>query len=301
MGIGNNFVKFISVALKKSFNDRKILTIGRQTAYVQKEVQEGFLRYLGLDDKEVQEKSQLRFGLDPIDQLFCNSTRNISLDSLDYSNFEGATILHDLNKPLPEDLYEQFDIVIDGGTAEHVFDVRTTFFNYLKLLKPKGDLFLALPANNQFGHGFYQFSPEFFYTLFSAAYGCEVVSMVIDVHPYLGGELANGKMYKVANPNVLGERILLSNKRPTTILVHVRKTKSVKLEKQKAPIQSDYASRYKEAKGQKIRAAASRKSKIKSLLKPMPKFVRNHIIGLGQRAYYSTWNKRFFERWLSPF
>src|SRR5207247_11311834 len=45
------------------------------------------------------------FGKFPIDRL----------DSLDVVAGFGGTIIHDLNLPIPEELYEQFDFIVDGG------------------------------------------------------------------------------------------------------------------------------------------------------------------------------------------
>src|SRR3989442_3215626 len=36
-----------------------------------------------------------------------------TLAILDYSSYEGANIIHDLNQPIPEDLQRCFDVVID--------------------------------------------------------------------------------------------------------------------------------------------------------------------------------------------
>jgi hypothetical protein len=40
--------------------------------------------------------------------------------SIDVSDFEGANILHDMNQPLPHSLISSFDVVLDGGTLEHI-------------------------------------------------------------------------------------------------------------------------------------------------------------------------------------
>src|SRR5271156_3329897 len=42
--------------------------------------------------------------------------------SVDRSDFEGATLLHDLNHPFPVHLLGSFDVVFDGGTLEHIFN-----------------------------------------------------------------------------------------------------------------------------------------------------------------------------------
>ena len=42
------------------------------------------------------------------------------MEAMDFSGYEGASILHDLNKPIPDDLDEQFDFILDGGTLARV-------------------------------------------------------------------------------------------------------------------------------------------------------------------------------------
>ena len=42
------------------------------------------------------------------------------MESMDFSDYEGATIIHDLSKPVPDDLEEQFDFIFDGGTVERL-------------------------------------------------------------------------------------------------------------------------------------------------------------------------------------
>src|SRR5258708_36741284 len=52
-----------------------------------------------------------------------------SVDAVDASDFEGATIIQDLNAPLAAHLHSHFDAVIDGGTLEHVFNLPMAFKN----------------------------------------------------------------------------------------------------------------------------------------------------------------------------
>ena len=83
--------------------------------------------------------------------------------SVDRSGFEGATLLHDLNEPFPEKLKGTFDLVIDGGTLEHIFDYPKALSHCLALLRVGGHFITITPTNGQMGHGFYQFSPELFF------------------------------------------------------------------------------------------------------------------------------------------
>jgi len=93
------------------------------------------------------------------------------VDSIDYSSFEGASIIHDLNKPVPLSLHLKYDTLIDAGTLEHIFDVRNALDNSTKMIKDGGTIVHILPANNFNGHGFYQFSPDLFFQHYSEKNG----------------------------------------------------------------------------------------------------------------------------------
>ena len=49
-----------------------------------------------------------------------------SIDSIDFSDYENASIIHDLNIDLPNNLENKYSLVLDWGTLEH-------FFNFLQL------------------------------------------------------------------------------------------------------------------------------------------------------------------------
>jgi hypothetical protein len=99
-----------------------------------------------------------------------------TVESLDYSPFEEATIIHDLNNPVPPELQNRFDFIYDGGTIEHVYDIKTTMENIKKMLRV-GGIFAGLSvADGCLGHGFYQFSPELYRTVFSEENGYKILS-----------------------------------------------------------------------------------------------------------------------------
>lgn len=97
------------------------------------------------------------------------------VQTMDFSPYEGAQILHDLNKPLPKALKGSFDFVYDGGTTEHVFDVAQCFRNMFDMLAVGGTLISATPFNGWPGHGFYQFQPDLVWSFWRYMAGCEVV------------------------------------------------------------------------------------------------------------------------------
>jgi len=90
------------------------------------------------------------------------------ITSLDNDEFENSNFSKNLNiRPGKEDdkFKGYFDLVIDGGTSEHVYNPMVCFSNYLNYLKLGGNLIQFLPLNNYIDHGLYQFSPTFFWSI----------------------------------------------------------------------------------------------------------------------------------------
>lgn len=82
---------------------------------------------------------------------------------LDYSAFEGADVVFDLNsQDIPEHLEGSFDVLIDHGTLEHVFDLPTALNNIFRFLKVGGRAIFSAPSGNFFDHGFYMLQPTLF-------------------------------------------------------------------------------------------------------------------------------------------
>ena len=161
----------------------------------------------------------------------------------------------------------------------------------MEMVKVGGRLFVDSPANNWFGHGFYQFSPELFYSALAEENGYEVVEMI--VHP----TGPHSRWYKVADPRVVRSRVELISYTLIHLLTHARRTRSGEVFKQ-MPQQSDYtvawqadgaaalASPEKEA-GPVIRLASRRLPAVAALLKA----VRT---GLNFYRSHSLRNRQFF-------
>lgn len=155
--------------------------------------------------------------------------------SLDASNYEGASIIHDMNLPIPDELKGKFDFVDDGGTLEHVFAFPTAIKNCMELLKVGGHLMINTPANNNFGHGFYQFSPELFFRVLSPENGFKVERMVAFEH------FDGSQWFEVADPDLVRSRVeLLNHRRRVQLSVRAVKTQETQIFA-KTPQQSDYA------------------------------------------------------------
>lgn len=79
------------------------------------------------------------------------------LRSIDLSGTESA-LRYDLNRPLPEHL-PQFDVLINTGTLEHVFDQRQVWQSCHELTAPGGLMVHVAPMAGWFNHGFYTVQP----------------------------------------------------------------------------------------------------------------------------------------------
>jgi hypothetical protein len=88
---------------------------------------------------------------------------------IDVSSYEHADVLFDLNEPEPpSELRGAFDVILDPGTLEHVFQLPNALSNLHTMLRDGGRVIHILPASNYMDHGFYMFSPTFFWDYYNA-------------------------------------------------------------------------------------------------------------------------------------
>ncbi len=86
------------------------------------------------------------------------------VESLDVTDYENCSIVHDMNLAVPKGpLTGAFSLIVDGGTMEHVFNVPMFLSNVHDMLAVDGIVFHHVPVNGWVDHGFYQFSPVLFY------------------------------------------------------------------------------------------------------------------------------------------
>jgi len=102
-----------------------------------------------------------------------------SVSVLDANAYENATVIHDLNDPsVPVHLLNSFDLVLDAGTLEHVFDIPCALRNLCKMTREGGRIIHISPVSNCVDHGFYSFSPTLFADFYEVN-GFEVRRMLI--------------------------------------------------------------------------------------------------------------------------
>ena len=223
MGLTFHEYKFLEeVSKKKNFGN--VLTLGKQEIILTNEDK----KRLNLFEKDYVNDEY-------IDKLLVDKFKANSVKSVDNSSFEGADIIHDMNKPI-ENLNEKFDTIIDFGTSEHIFNVVENLSNISKFCKNNGIILHSLPANNNCGHGFWQFSPELFFSLYSENNGFS------DTEIFIFNTHNKYEWWKVEKQK-LGERLEISSDAPLYVLVKTIK----KSETQNKDVQqSDYIERWNE-------------------------------------------------------
>jgi hypothetical protein len=244
MGLDINTVLFIIDARKRGVSLGEMLTLGRQQLNVYPGKMAQVLRKHGLSSDDYLREAGNQFAEPGLKAL--GASRVYSLDA---SDFEGADFVHNLNDPPPVELTNRFDTLFDGGTLEHVFNFPAAIANCMSMVRVGGRFLMHTVANNACGHGFYQFSPELLYRIFSPDNGYEVERLVLHrLGPY-------NQWYEVPDPNVIQSRIELITFTPIQMLVQARRTKLTELFA-KAPQQSDYSQLWKDSAAQAAKDTA---------------------------------------------
>jgi hypothetical protein len=108
----------------------------------------------------------------------------------------------------------------------------------MQMLDVGGHFFVHTMANNFMGHGFYQFSPELFYRVFSPENGFRMRRVVV-----FEQRVGRPRWYEAADPKEINERVELINRRPTYLLVHAERFADVPIFAA-APQQTDYTAHW---------------------------------------------------------
>lgn len=117
--------------------------------------------------------------------------------ALDVGDFEGAQITHDLNNPIPDSLKEKAHLVVNCGTLEHIFDVKTAMENIHAILKVGGVIMHHTPSNGYIDHGFFQLSPTLFVDYYTEnGYDIQNVQLVTEWMGFVRVEGYSGDIYR---------------------------------------------------------------------------------------------------------
>ena len=181
--------------------------------------------------------------------------------AIDNSDYEGAGIVADLNAPIAETLRNRFTAILDGGCLEHIFHFPQAIKNCMEMLTIGGHFIGITPANNFCGHGFYQFSPEVYFRIFSELNGFALRAILTK---------EKNTWFRVIDPDQFGGRVELQNNRPTYLFVLAKKIGEREAFLQ-TPQQSDYARKWEEGSNQTNatpRAALPFLKKLRAVITP---------------------------------
>ncbi len=125
MGIVKADCTFLFYAKKLHVNFESTCTLGRLKLYAEKSDIAGCLNKYKNGTKSIED---VKFTDDYSEPLF-EILGAKKFETLDYSSYENASIIHDLNVPIPQSMHNSFSCVLDSGTLEHVFNFLITFLN----------------------------------------------------------------------------------------------------------------------------------------------------------------------------
>lgn len=284
MAITNNDTRFLFYAKKLGCDFFSTLMLGRLRLAASHDYIKQCIAFYRNNSKKIDEVLFKDEYSEPLFEILGGR----QIESIDYSDYEKATIIHDINLPFSPELKSKFTAVVDGGTLEHIFNFPEAIKNCMTALKTGGHFIGITPANNLMGHGFYQFSPELYYRIFSEENGFMVKKMFITSEDNMSKQT---KWFEVADPKKINSRIMLINQKPLYLLVLAQKISEREIFSV-SPQQSDYAAKWTIMDSLKDRKKAEQDSRVKSFYrKYMPvklkSFLRNFYLGFTKKTSYS--------------
>jgi hypothetical protein len=225
-------VKFLLFARDAGVRFARTATIGRQQLLVDARRLRRLLADFGVN-RTREEVEALTAEASGFAEPFLRLLGAAEVRSFDASDYESATDIVDLNDPILERYKGRFTAVIDGGALEHVFNFPVAIRSSMEMVEAGGHMLAITPANNFSGHGFYQFSPELFFRIFSEPNGFRLERMMIFE------DRPGADWFDVIDPVAAGERVMFVNATPTYLLVIARRVAVVPV-LAAPPQQSDY-------------------------------------------------------------
>jgi hypothetical protein len=287
MGVTFNAVKMLFWAKNLGVSFEKTLALGHQGFDCSPNRFRRAVRDFGL--RGTREEIDRCFQRPPMRPLFANELFRFlgarEIVSVDRSDFEGASFLHDLNEPFPESHRERYSLVFDGGTLEHIFDYPAALRHCLELVRLGGHFLTTdSPANNLMGHGFYQISPEFFFRVFSADNGFALRKIII----YDTSKI-DAPFFQVIDAAVTGSRTNLISSHSLNLAVLAQRVALTPI-LARPPQQSDYVAvweKFRRSQASPAPAFPGLLGRIRVALNPYWPYWLLH----WKRTLVSSWNR----------
>lgn len=150
MGIMNHHLRKISQCLKASHADKhlRLAFLGYPDVALSQEV------VINAFGEQIESAYRGRYDLVSMLQ----EAYDCDITIFDVAQHRGMEQILDLNEPLPKDLRQAFDLVIDSSCLEHCFNVAQAFKNICELTAVGGHVVTIAPIY-LFNHGYYNISP----------------------------------------------------------------------------------------------------------------------------------------------
>jgi len=171
----------------------------------------------------------------------------VKADIFDFQTYEGSEIVHDFNFPIANNFYEDYDLVFDFGSSEHIFNFPQAIINLARMCKKNGIVFHSHPLN-MINHGFYNISPTLYHDFYSE--NCfEVVFMRLTGKVRIESNLDKTICLDITdvpsstrfNLKRIGDSVKLSNLSTSELVVQTIAKKNKSVDEFQFPIQGRYA------------------------------------------------------------
>lgn len=211
MGVNYNVAKYLKRCADKGCDYSRLAMLGHQEFYIAQKMRNKLEKEVALFKGSLDGKYS--------DRMFLKlGAKNV--DVVDISDYEGANIIHDMNNPIPAELYGKYTCVFDGGATEHIFNFPVAIVNVMKMLDPGGVYIGMVPSDHLSGHGFYQFGPMVYIQLFCEQNGFELMELAFSSNP-------DSRELYVINEPTSHRRIEINSNRPMMIYVFAKKIKNI--------------------------------------------------------------------------
>jgi len=169
VGLPIQVLKAIHAESLSNKNVQNIALFGRQTVHSSiEQLRDCFdLDFENLEkDEETRHKSsvsEITYSDISVMKLFFPKA---NIDIFDRSDYEGANIILDLNKPVEKKYHGKYDLIYTGGCLDNIFNPISVIHNSSRLLSDDGIVIHYESAANLIGAYLY-FSSEWFYSYYS--------------------------------------------------------------------------------------------------------------------------------------
>ena len=148
MGITPLHARLIVLEHKRRPLPSTVHLLGRQTVYLTVEGAVKLIRACGVEPQktsvelDVQTRGAAALQSEYIsDRMFFSMLGVEKIVAIDYTNYEGAEVIIDLNVPLPDLHVGSIDFLFGGSVLDNIFDPATYMINVSKLLRTGGRVF----------------------------------------------------------------------------------------------------------------------------------------------------------------